>query len=305
MKQQFFPVYESHNNEKEVFTMKRYIPEFEAHLAFLSLAPSSITETKRDLIILSNYLSSPVQQVTQADLEAAFFLLKEDRSIKEVTLNRKISSCRVFFNFLFKRGYLRENPAENLPSAKRIKGIPVHLSKEGIQKLLKASEGNFLHQTIIYAYYESGIRLSELINLQIPDVDSSSMKLRILGKGRKLRYLSFSQELLQRLRKIVKTPEGYRSKGYLFLQPDFTPLTPSYVQRMIRDYVIKAGIIKRVSPKTLRHTHGTHSLEAGINLFQLKKNLGHSDLSSTLLYTHLQDSSSSEAHEKFLAYAFN
>lgn len=288
-----------------ITSMTYHIPEFEKHLSFRCLAPSSISEIKSDLFILSEYIASPVQQITHPDLEQAFFQMKEDRSIKEVTLNRKITSCRLFFTFLFERGYISENPVENLPFAKRINGVPVHLSKEQIQKLLQLSEANLFHNTIIHTYYESGLRLSELINLQIPDIDSTSMKIRVMGKGRKTRYVVFGQALLQKLRQIVRTPCGFRTKGFLFLKPDFSPLTPSYVQSIIRYYVKKAGILKKVSPKTLRHTHGTHSVAAGINLFQLQKNLGHSNLSTTRIYAHLEDSSSTEAHEKFIEYALS
>lgn len=281
-----------------------YLKEFEKECKFRSLAPEGIAGYMSDLSMLFEYLTSDVRQVTQAELEDALFQLKIDRSLKEVTLNRKITSTRVFFQFLHQRGYTTKNPAENLPSAKRIKGIPTWLEREEMQKLLKVSEHNLFHHTILHTYYEVGLRLSELINLQIPDVDSASMRMRIVGKGRKTRYLDFSQALLQKLRKIVKMPNGCRSKGYLFLRPDLSPLTPSYVQNIVKHYARKAGIIKNVCPKRIRHTYATHSLAAGVDLLTLKENLGHSDLSSTRIYAKVTPAHSRKSFQKFVSYAF-
>ncbi len=209
---------------------------------------------------------------------------------------------RLFLQFLYKKGYIYQNLAKNLFFAKRIKGVPNYLTKEEMKKLLQVSQDNFFHHVIIHTFYELGLRLSELINLKIEDIDSSSMRIRALGKGQKVRYIPFSQQLLEKFRKLVKTQNGYRKQGYLFVLPDGSPLGPSYLQQMIRNYAQKAGIGKKISPKILRHTHATHSLEAGIDVFTLQKNLGHQDLSSTLIYTHIADSSFSQSHQKLLVY---
>jgi len=283
--------------------MIHQMAEFKKELILRGLAPSSIEEMIRDLQVIFRYLSAPVAHVTQGDLSAALLALKEDHSLKNVSLNRKISSLKAFFAFLCRNGILTEDPAQKIPSAKRIKEEPSHLTRESLWSLLEAALENPLHHTILLTFYELGLRLSELITLQIEDVDSSSMRLRVMGKGRKARYVTFSQELLVKLRDVVKAPGGYRSQGPLFLQDSGAPLTASYLQHMVKHYAQKAGIASKTSPKTLRHSHATHSLEAGVDLFTLKKTLGHRSLSSTLVYAHVPEGAMHRAHNTFLAYA--
>ncbi len=287
-------------------SLQHSIPAFQDHLRLRGLALSSIAEHSRDLLTLSRYLPGPAAGITGERLQAALGGLLRDRRLKNVSFNRKLTSYRLFFEFLQERGGISESPAESVSFAKRIKNdAPSFLTCEQAQALLLASEHNPLHNTIIHTFYELGIRLSELAGLQIGDVDSSSMQVRVLGKGGRVRQVHFGRELLLKLRQAVKGPRGYRQKGFLFLQPHGAPFSASGIQRLIRVYAGKAGLLKPVSPRTLRHTHATHALEAGVDLFSLKKSLGHRDLASTLVYTHVADSSSRSAHEKFLAYAFN
>ena len=284
--------------------MIQHTGEFKKELVLRGLAPSSIGEAIRDLEVIFRYLPAPVEKVTQEDLTAALLALKEERSLKNVSLNRKISSLKAFYSFLFRKGLIEKDPAEKIPSAKRIREEPSHLTRESLAELLEAALENPLHYIILFTFYELGLRLSELITLQIEDVDSPSMRIKVMGKGRKARYIPFGQELLVKLREVVKVPGGYRSRGPLFLQENGKPLTASYLQHMVKHYAEKAGIATRTSPRTLRHTHATHSLEAGVDLFTLKKNLGHRSLSSTLIYTHIIPDSSCRAHHRFLSYAF-
>jgi len=285
--------------------MIQHTEEFENELVLRGLAPSSIGEMIRDIEVIFRYLSAPVGKATQDDLTAALLVLKENHSLKNVSLNRKISSLKAFFSFLFRKGLIEQDPAANIPSAKRIREEPSHLTRESLFSLLEVSLDIPLHHTILFTFYELGLRLSELITLQIEDVDSPSMRIRIMGKGRKARYIPFSPELLVKLREVVKAPGGYRSRGPLFLQENGKPLTASYLQHMVKHYAEKASIATRTSPRTLRHTHATHSLEAGVDLFTLKKTLGHRSLSSTLIYTCVTPDSSRRAHHRFLSYAFS
>lgn len=284
--------------------MIQHTGEFKKELVLRGLAPSSIGEMIRDLEVIFRYLSAPVGKVTHDDLTAALLLLKEEHSLKNVSLNRKISSLKAFYSFLFRKGLIEKDPAQKIPSAKRIREEPSHLTRESLSELLEAALENPLHHTILFTFYELGLRLSELITLQIEDVDSPSMRIRVMGKGRKARYIPFGPELLVKLREMVKAPGGYRSRGPLFLQENGKPLTASYLQHMVKHYAEKAGIATRTSPRTLRHTHATHSLEAGVDLFTLKKTLGHRSLSSTLVYTCVTPDSSCRAHHRFLSYAF-
>jgi len=204
--------------------MIQHTGEFKKELVLRGLAPSSIGEAIRDLEVIFKYLPAPVEKVTQEDLTAALLALKEERSLKNVSLNRKISSLKAFFSFLFRKGVIEKDPAEKIPSAKRIREEPSHLTRESLAELLEAALENPLHYIILFTFYELGLRLSELITLQIEDVDSPSMRIKVMGKGRKARYIPFGQELLVKLREVVKVPGGYRNRGPLFIQENGKPL---------------------------------------------------------------------------------
>jgi site-specific recombinase XerD len=220
--------------------MISHITELEKELVLRGLAPSSIGEMIRDLEVIFRYLPAPVEKATQEDLTAALLGLKEERSLKNVSLNRKISSLKAFYSFLFRKGVIEKDPAEKIPSAKRIREEPSHLTRESLSELLKAALENTLHYIILFTFYELGLRLSELVTLQIEDVDSPSMRIRVMGKGRKARYIPFGPELLIKLREVIKAPGGYRSRGPLFLQENGKPLTASYLQHMVKHYAEKA-----------------------------------------------------------------
>jgi site-specific recombinase XerD len=286
--------------------MLRQLNAFQKSLTLRGLTPSTIAELTRDLTIISEFLTKPLPAITQADLETALLLLKEAHSLKNVSLNRKISALRLYFLFLHQRGVIAGNPTESLSFARRIKTTqPSHLTKDQVQKLLSISRESPTHHTIIRTLYELGLRPSELISLQISDVDSTLMQIKVTGKGRRTRYIPFSPELLHLLRQVVRTHKGYRTRGPLFVYHDGSPLTPSFLQNIIAHYTRVANLRRRVSPKVFRHTHATHCLEAGVDLFQLRNTLGHSDLATTLKYTHITGSSAHKAHQQFLSYAFS
>lgn len=286
--------------------MRSHINEFHQSLTLKGLAPSTISEITRDIILVSDRLPQPVSTITQADLEQALLSLQKTRSLKNVSLNRKISSLRLYFSFLHERGHIANNPAETLSFARRIKTAhPSHLTKEQVQKLLSVSLENHFYHTLIRTLYELGLRPAELISLQISDVDSSLMQIKVTGKGRKVRYIPFSHDLLILLREAVHTHKGYRSSGTLFTRYDGSPLTPSFLQHIIAHYAHHAALHRRVSPKIFRHTHATHCLEAGVDLFNLKNTLGHSSLSTTLKYTCIARAAAHKAHEQFLSYALS
>jgi|GEM_PF-6891641 len=122
--------------------------EFKNELVLRGLAPSSIEEMIRDIEVIFRYLSAPVGKATQDDLTAALLLLKKDHSLKNVSLNRKISSLKAFFSFLFRKDVIEKDPAANIPSAKRIREEPSYLTRESLFSLLEVSLDIPLHHTI-------------------------------------------------------------------------------------------------------------------------------------------------------------
>jgi site-specific recombinase XerD len=179
----------------------------------------------------------------------------------------------------------RPDCVEKLPRPKREQRLPVVLSREEVQRLF-ATVTNLKQKALFMVAYEAGLRLSEIINLRIEDLDGQRMVIRIRqGKGKKDRYARLTAGLLDLLRKYWK---AYRSKTLLF--PGATPDKPYDLAtpgQLLKKACRKAGITKRVSMHTLRHTFATHLLEAGTNLRVIQQLLGHERIQTTCVYTHI------------------
>ena len=174
---------------------------------------------------------------------------------------------------------------EKLPRPKREQRLPVVLSREEVQRLF-AAVTNLKQKALFMVAYDAGLRLSEIINLRIEDLDSERMAIRIRqGKGKKDRYARLTPGLLTLLRKYWR---AYRPKTLLF--PGATPDKPYDLAtpgHLLKKACRKAGITKRVSMHTLRHTFATHLLEAGTNLRVIQQLLGHERIQTTCVYTHI------------------
>jgi integrase/recombinase XerD len=179
----------------------------------------------------------------------------------------------------------RPDCLEKLPRPKREQRLPVVLSREEVQRLF-AMVTNLKQKALFMVAYDAGLRLSEIINLRIEDLDSERMVMRIRqGKGKKDRYARLTAGLLDLLRKYWK---AYRPKTLLF--PGATPDKPYDLAtpgQLLKKACRKAGITKRVSMHTLRHTFATHLLEAGTNLRVIQQMLGHERIQTTCVYTHI------------------
>lgn len=179
----------------------------------------------------------------------------------------------------------RPDCLEKLPRPKREQRLPVVLSREEVQRLF-AAVTNLKQKALFMVAYDAGLRLSEIINLRIEDLDSERMAIRILqGKGKKDRYARLTAGLLDLLRNYWK---AYRPKTLLFpgAAPD-KPYDLATPGQLLKKACRKAGISKRVSMHTLRHTFATHLLEAGTNLRVIQQLLGHERIQTTCLYTHI------------------
>ena len=175
----------------------------------------------------------------------------------------------------------------DIPSPKREKKFPVVLSREEAQRLL-VSLSNVKHRTILATLYDCGLRVSELVGLRAPDIDSSRMLIHVrLGKGLKDRYVPLSPRLLDCLRNYWR---AYRPEAILFYgaHPG-RPIVQRQVARICEKAAEDAGIRKRVSPHTLRHSFATHLLESGTDIRTIQRLLGHACLNSTAQYTHIAE----------------
>ncbi len=223
------------------------------------------------------------------------FLHKQQ--IKKTSISRKISSIRSFFKYLEKHGVVKENPALNVISPKLEKPIPTYLTVDEVFHLLDSIETKTLagkrNRAIFELLYSTGIRVSELVGLDVEDVDFERRIVRVRGKGAIERIIPFGEKSRLAICLYRENLQGNRHqapdiwKGPLFLNKNGGRLTDRSVARILNDTAVKASLTMPISPHDLRHTFATHMLDAGLDLRMVQEMLGHKSLSTTQKYTHV------------------
>ena len=205
--------------------------------------------------------------------------------------NQSVCALRFFYRVSLGKTWM----IEHIPFPKQPKKLPVVLSCEEVTALIEAVS-NLKHRTILMTLYASGARVAEALALQLHDIDSGRMLIRVRqGKGGKDRYVPLSRTLLEQLRRYWKQ---YRPFTWLFPGTDLhAPLTVGAVQKICTKAARKAGLSKKVSPHTFRHTFATHHLEAGTDLRTIQVMLGHSSLRTTAVYLHVAAQASGQSRQ--------
>jgi integrase/recombinase XerC len=215
---------------------------------------------------------------------------------KKATIARKLSAVRSFFRFLVKRGVLKDNPADTILTPKQERTIPAYLPVDEMFRLLDSIQTDnildYRNRAIFETLYSCGIRVSELVGMNIFDVDFNAALIRVLGKGNKERIVPIGQKALgaiKNYRQQLKKDCGISAdhNGPLFLNKNKGRLTARSVARILDKLVIACGLLRPVSPHTMRHTFATHMLDAGADLRVVQELLGHKSLSTTQKYTHV------------------
>ena len=220
-------------------------------------------------------------------------LIKEGSSQKSV--NRKLVTLRTFFKFLIQKGKCSLNPASNIKSLKEIKSLPNFIPQKDILDFIenyefeKSFEG-YRDKLIFELFYGTGIRLSELLTLRISDINCNSSEIRVMGKGNKQRIIPIPKPILT----IISSYFGYRKSLDIKNNNDILILTkkgkkayPMLIQRIIKKYLMNLSKQNKISPHILRHTYATHLLDKGADISSIKELLGHANLSTTQVYTHV------------------
>jgi integrase/recombinase XerC len=215
---------------------------------------------------------------------------------KKSTIARKLSAVRSFFRFLVKRGVIEDNPADSILTPKQEKTIPSYLPVDEMFRLLDSIQtGNILdlrNRAIFETLYSCGIRVSELVGMNTFDVDFKGSLIRVLGKGSKERIVPIGRKALGAIKTYqekLKKEYGISAdqNGPLFLNKNKGRLTARSVARILEKLVNACGLLRPVSPHTMRHTFATHMLDAGADLRVVQELLGHKSLSTTQKYTHV------------------
>ena len=267
------------------------IKEFENFLRFnKGLTENSIENYLIDIKQFIEWFKGDFHKINKFDLYDYISYLHDNFKYSISTYLRKLSSLKLFFHFL----KLKENPFDNFESPKKEKRIPEVLSIYDILNLLKSVEIDsnigFRDRTILELLYATGIRVSELVDLTVNDYDKSYGIIKVFGKRGKERLVPLHFEAIDFLNKYLKNvrPAFNKKKlNFLFLSRNGNKLTRQLIWQMIKKYAIKAGLSKNVYPHLIRHSFATHLLEGGADLRSIQSMLGHSDISTTQIYTHV------------------
>jgi len=230
----------------------------------------------------AEFLNKSIEQTTPEDVRSFQLHLVEHKKVGWSSFNQAVCGLR----FLFSTTLPREWPVTMIPFGKRPNTLPEVLSAAEVEQLLSCVCSQ-KHRTVLLTLYAAGLRLSEATSLTIPDIDSSRMLLKVrCGKGRKDRLVPFSPRLLEAWRDYWRT---YRPPTYLFPGKSAErPLSGTTIQKVCKQAAFRAGLRKHITPHTLRHSHATGLLEAGVDLLTIGRLLGHRSFSSTLVYLHVR-----------------
>ncbi|HZH81179.1 MAG TPA: site-specific tyrosine recombinase XerD [Gemmatimonadales bacterium] len=275
------------------------VEQFRDYLALESgNSTHTVSNYLRDVRRLADYAAAKgarrPEDVTSAQLREFVYALK-DLGLAPATIRRQISAVRTYYRFLVGEGHAARDPSERLESPRQWRRLPAVLSVSEIERLLAAPNTDeplaIRDRALLEFAYATGARVSELVGLGVQDVFYEEGLARILGKGSKERVVPVGRRALGAValytREIRPRFDHGRGRDKVFLNARGTPLSRVGAWGIIRRAARAAGISKRVTPHTLRHTFATHLLEGGADLRAVQEMLGHADLATTQLYTHV------------------
>ncbi len=263
------------------------------------LSANTITSYRQDLTAFINFLKKEHLKTwpTKALDIDAFLAQQRDLNKATSSISRLISSLRKFYQWLVRQNIQKINPMLEIDSPKKRRSLPVALTVDEINHLLDQPNTNkklgLRDRALLETLYATGIRVSELINLKFNDLHEELKLIKVFGKGSKERLIPISEVALSWIdsyKEKVRDPlilKVGQNCDFIFLNSRGTALTRQAVWQIIKKYCNMAGIQKNVTPHTLRHTFATHLLENGADLRVVQEILGHSDISTTQIYTNL------------------
>jgi integrase/recombinase XerD len=275
------------------------------------LAANSVESYARDLVLLAEYAAgkgAALDALTRPDLEALVReLVGQGRSPRSVA--RAVACYRGFYRFLVIDGRLRMSPADDLRPPRAWKTLPRYLSVEEIDRLIDQpnveTARGLRDRALIELLYATGMRVSELVGLRPADVNLEACYLTCTGKGSKQRIVPIGDAAAEWVRRYLREGRsvllGARSSPRLFVNArgGGTGLTRVGFWKIIKLYALQAGLTRHLSPHTLRHSFATHLLERGADLRAIQMMLGHADLSTTQIYTHVLEQRMRSLYDRF------
>jgi integrase/recombinase XerD len=272
------------------------------------LSSNTLAAYRADLTALSRWLGErgiPMARTTKSDLQD-FIAARVEAGARPRSTARQLSSFRRFFRYLMRESVIRDDPTAQIAMPKIGRSLPKSLTEEEVESLLGApAVGDPLgnrDRTMLEVLYATGLRVSELVNLRYSQVNLNQGVIRIMGKGNRERLIPLGEEAVRWLNEFARSARGEilleRQTDYLFPTRRGDRMTRQAFWHIIKRYARKAGVDRELSPHTLRHAFATHLLNHGADLRVVQMLLGHSDLSTTQIYTHVARERMKELHQQ-------
>ncbi len=300
--------------------MQKYIDDFLKHLRYeRNASEHTLRNYASDLMQFYDHVAPPgengnrrnvdlhsIDNLTIREYMSALYEKKKKKS----SIHRKIAALRTFFRFLCREGILEVNPAKLVASPRIERKLPNHLTIEQMVQFIETPETESVlgkrDRAIMELLYASGIRVSELVGLNMTDIDFTNMTVRVKGKGRKVRIVPFGEHARKAIQSylsvrgelLIEADQEKVDPLAVFLNYQGTRITTRSVGRMIDKYVKICSEVHHISPHSLRHSFATHLLDAGADLRTIQELLGHARLSTTQQYTHVSLDKLMEVYDK-------
>lgn len=299
--------------------MQKYIDDFMQHLKYeRNLSTHTLRNYESDLGQFYDHVAprgakgrrevelQAIDNLTIRDFMATLY----EKNKKRSSIHRKVAALRTFFKFLCREGILEVNPAELVASPRVERKLPNHLTIQEMIRFIEAPDVDTVlgkrDRAMLELLYASGVRVSELVGLNLTDIDFPNQTLRVKGKGRKERIVPFGEHARQAIEAylsvrgalLIEGEAGRLDPLAVFINYQGTRITTRSVGRMVDKYVRMCSDIHHISPHSLRHSFATHLLDAGADLRTIQELLGHARLSSTQVYTHVSMDKLMEVYDK-------
>jgi len=277
---------------EEQYKPSKYIGDYLDYLKYeRALSENTISSYRYDLKSFDLYFNKEVLNLTYDDISK---YLDSIKGLNSRSVAHHITVLTSFYGFLFDEKIINNNPTDNLKNAKIAKKLPVYLTEEEVNKLLDLkliTPYDYRNKAMLELLYATGLRISELVNLKINDINFNECYVRVFGKGKKERIVPIADVALKYLSIYINE---YRNKilngtisDYLFISNNLKNISRQGFFKILKKEVDRVGIKKNVSPHVLRHSFATHLLSHGANLRIIQELLGHEDISTTEIYAHL------------------
>ena len=271
--------------------------DLEEYLTYLkynrNYSDNTIIGYQEDITDYLNYLNRECLSLYDIKYSDIRFLLEyyDSINLKNISIRRKISSLKGFYKFLGRKGKVKDNPFSYVTLPKKEKKLPQYLNYNEMIEIFDVIDISttlgLRNRLVMELLYATGVRVSELVNIKIKDIDINNRSIVVTGKGNKTRIVFFNKVCQEYLRKFVEESKMIRKDDYLIINNQGKGITTRGIRLIIDKVIRDTSIIKHIHPHTLRHTFATHLLNNGCDLLTVQELLGHASISTTGIYTHV------------------